>query len=93
MYICKDHVQLRKTLEESHRAIFRDHRQRSGEPYSVDDVLDQLKAASALGLSLEQHAGILGITPDQLRPYKDYLEQFPVNKSVLLRGSYPSGKE
>ena len=77
MHICKDHVQARKALDEAHTAIFKDHRQRSGEPYSVDDVLSQLKAASALGLSLEQHAGLLGLSPDQLRPYKDYLEQFP----------------
>jgi hypothetical protein len=77
MYICKDHVQARIALDEAHTAIFGDRRQRSGEPYSVDDVLKQLKAASGIGLSLEQHAGLLGITPDELRPYKDYLQQFP----------------
>jgi hypothetical protein len=77
MSICKDHVQARKALDEVHATIFGEHRQRSGDPYSVDDVLGQLKAASGLGISLEQHAGLLGIAPDQLRPYKDYLEQFP----------------
>ena len=76
-YIRKDHLQARKALDEAHAAIFGEHRQRSGDPYSVDDVLSQLRAAIGLGLTLEQHAGLLGITPDQLRPYKDFLEQFP----------------
>ena len=73
----KDHCQARKALDEAHAVIFREHKNRWGLPYSVDDVLTQLKAASRLGLSLEQHAGLLGIEPDHLRPYKDYLEQFP----------------
>jgi hypothetical protein len=71
-----DHRQARKALDEAHGAIFRERKKRCGSPYSVDDVLSQLRAASNLGLSLEQHAGLLGIEPDQLRPYKDYLEQF-----------------
>jgi hypothetical protein len=76
-YICKDHVQARKALDEAHAAIFGERRQRSGDPYSVGDILTQVKKATELGLSLEQHAGLLGITPDQLCPYKDYLQQFP----------------
>jgi hypothetical protein len=75
----QNHLQARESLDKSHVAIFRKHRQRSGEPYSVDDVLNQVKAANNLGLSLEQHAGLLGITATQLRPYKDYVEDFCAN--------------
>jgi len=73
----KDVFQARKALDKSHAAIFGERRKRSGEPYSVDDVLTQLKRANELGLSVEEHAALLGISPDQLYPYKDYLEQFP----------------
>ena len=76
MAIFQNRLQARQSLDESHVAIFGKRRQRSGEPYSVDDVLSQVKAASRLGLSLDQHAGLLGIMPAQLRPYKDYVEQF-----------------
>ena len=36
------------------------------------------------GLSIEQHASLLGITPEHLRRYKDYLKQFPGEYGVEM---------
>jgi hypothetical protein len=76
----------RRVLEDAHAVIFRKHRKRAGERDSVDDILIQLERANGLGLSIQQHADLLGITPEQLGAYKAYQEQITGINGISVAG-------